>query len=117
MAGRVGAAIIYTPCVKPCFVYIQWRIAHRETGEYSARMVESSKPVVTGWDRSPPDREQRAVGTWDVTPTPDGVSVTNVDRMPVPEDVEAQLRKEAEQTGDVAARPRPCGTTTTWTRA
>ena len=78
------------------------RIAHRETGEYNARMVESSEPVVTRWDRSPPDREQRAVGTWDVTPTPHGVSVTNADRVPVPEDIEAQLRKEAEQTGDVA---------------
>ena len=52
-------------------------IAHRErveysfdpsNGEYSARRVESSEPVVTGWDETPPSSDQRSVGGWDVRP-------------------------------------------------
>ena len=74
-----------------------------ETGKYDAKMVEASEPVVTEWDMSPPEREERPVGTWDVTPGADGVAFTNGERVSIPEGVKAQLRKEAEETGEMAS--------------
>ena len=43
-----------------------------ETGEFHARIVDPSEPVVTRWD-SPPEQTERPVGTFDVTPTEGGV--------------------------------------------
>ena len=40
-----------------------------ETDEFHARIVDSSEPVVTRWDDSPPEQTERPVGTFDVTPT------------------------------------------------
>ena len=74
-----------------------------ETGEFNARIVASREPVVTGWDRTPPEREERAVGTWDVTPDADGVTASNGQRVTVPEGIKAQLRQEAEATGEPAS--------------
>ena len=39
------------------------------TGEFEAKVLSSSEPVVTGWDESPPQRDERHVGTWDIVPT------------------------------------------------
>ena len=69
-------------------------------GEFDAVVVESSEPVVTGWDRTAPDREERSVGTWDVTPTNDGVLSERSGRVAVPEGVKARLVAEAEETGE-----------------
>ena len=71
-----------------------------ETGDYSGRLVESSEPVVTAWDRSPPVPEERAVGAWDVVPNNDGVQVEASGRVTVPESIKAQLKAQAEQTGE-----------------
>ena len=71
-----------------------------ESDEYSARIIESSEPVVTAWDDSPPVREERPVGTYDVTPDNDGTAATNVGRVTIPDDIKAQLQSEAEQRGE-----------------
>ena len=59
---------------------------------------------MTGWDRSPPGREERAVGRWDVTPIADGVAVEAGQRVRVPEGIKEQLRAEAEQAGAPASK-------------
>ena len=76
-------------------------IAHDETVEYSynpetdefqARIVDTSEPVVTRWDARPPDQAERPVGTYDVTPTNDGVHVEGADRdVAVPEAIQDEL--------------------------
>ena len=71
-----------------------------ESDEYSARIIESSEPVVTTWDDSPPAREERPVGTFDVIPNNDGTEATNVGRVTIPDDIKAQLQSEAEQRGE-----------------
>ena len=43
--------------------------------QYHARILDSTEPVVTRWDNSPPDQTERSVGTFDVTPTEGGVHV------------------------------------------
>ena len=73
-----------------------------ETGQYSARMVTSSEPVVVGYDQTPPAQTERPVGTWDVMPTREGLTFENNERVPVPEGVKAELKAQAEQTGEVA---------------
>ena len=87
------------------------RIAHNERVEYSydpaseqysARMVTSSEPVVVGYDQTPPSQTERPVGTWDVMPTREGLTFENNERVPVPEGVKAELKQQAEQTGEVA---------------
>ena len=78
-----------------------------ETGDFDARIIESSEPVVTRWDMSEPTSEERPVGTYDVTPLADRVDVTNVQRVSVPPGIKAKLRQEAEETGG------PVSTTTT----
>ena len=62
-------------------------------------MVESSQPVVKAWDRIPPARKERPVGTWDVIPTTDRVQTHNVQRAEIPDEIKAQLRAEARRTG------------------
>ena len=59
----------------------------------------SSQPVVKAWDRTPPARKERPVGTWDVIPTTDGVQTDNVQRAEIPDEIKAQLRAEARRTG------------------
>ena len=80
------------------------RIGHQETGEYrydpdsgefTAQVVESTEPVVTGWDESAPQREERPVGTWDVIPSDDRVIAENQGRAAIPEGVMARLREKA----------------------
>ena len=78
-----------------------------ETGDFDARIIESSEPVVTRWDMSEPTSEERPVGTYDVTPLADRVDVMNVQRVSVPPGIKAKLRQEAEETGG------PVSTTTT----
>ena len=58
-----------------------------ETGEFHARIVDSTSPVVTRWDDSPPELSERPVGTWDVTPTANGVQAEQTGRSVVPEGV------------------------------
>ena len=70
------------------------------TGEFAARVVSSSEPVVTGWDYSPPQQDEREVGSWDVTPTEDGVTAANQGRVEIPESVKDRLRAEASETGE-----------------
>ena len=75
------------------------------TGEYDAQPVESSEPVVTGWERSPPERQERPVGTWDVTPNADGVEVESAGgRLEIPERIKASLRAEADETGAAVSK-------------
>ena len=73
------------------------------TEEFAARVVSSSKPVVTDWDYSPPQQDEREVGTWDVTPTEDGVTAQNQGRVEVPENVKERLRAEADETGEAVS--------------
>ena len=86
------------------------QIAHRErieysydpgTGQFAANRMRSSKPVVTAWDPSMPDTEERLVGNWEVTPERNGVFVEMGESAApeVPKDVQAQLRQRAEQEG------------------
>ena len=87
-------------------------IAHRErveysfdpsNGEYTARRVESSEPVVTGWDETPPSSYQRSVGGWDVRPGQDGVVADhNEGEIPIPEGIKQRLARQAEREGGVA---------------
>ena len=87
-------------------------IAHRErveysfdpsNGEYTARRVESSEPVVTGWDETPPSSDQRSVGGWDVRPGQDGVVADhNEGEIPIPEGIKQRLARQAEREGGVA---------------
>ena len=70
------------------------------TGEFAARVVSSSEPVVTGWDYSPPQQDEREVGSWDVRPTEDGVTAANQGRVEIPESVKDRLRAEASVTGE-----------------
>ena len=71
-----------------------------ETGDYDARLVKASKPVVTAWDTSSPDRVERSVGSWEVSPTPDGVEVAESGRAyELPPDVRERLQELAQQNG------------------
>ena len=76
-----------------------------DTGQFGANLVQSSKPVVTSWDPSMPATEERQVGNWEVTPTRDGVSALTGEgaELEVPENVQADLRKRAEQEGGSAS--------------
>ena len=72
-------------------------------GEYSANIVESSEPVVTNWDETPPASDQRSVGGWDVVPGQDGVVADrNEGEIPIPEGVKQRLALQAEKEGGVA---------------
>ena len=73
-----------------------------ETDEFHARIVDSSEPVVTRWDDSPPEQTERPVGTFDVTPTEGGVQAEETGRAVVPEGVKAELKRQAEETGERA---------------
>ena len=73
-----------------------------ETGEFHARIADSSEPVVTRWDDSPPEQTERPVGTFDVTPTEGGVQAEHTGRATVPDGVKDQLKEEAEETGERA---------------
>ena len=59
---------------------------------------------MTAWDRSPPQKDERAVGTFDVIPTDNGVQASNVGRLTTPDSVKAQLRAEAQRTGETATQ-------------
>ena len=63
-------------------------------------MVSSSEPVVTGWDYSPPQQDEREVGSWAVTPSSVGVTAANQGRVEIPESVKERLRAEASETGE-----------------
>ena len=99
-----------TPTPRPEGHYPR-QIAHRESveysfdpesGEYNAQVVESTDPVVVNWDQSAPSRDERLVGSWDVTPGADGVDATKSEQgkeIPFPAHLKAKLRKEAEREG------------------
>ena len=83
-------------------------IEHNEQVEYSydpdtdrfhAKLISASEPVVTAWDKSPPHRDERPVGTWDVTANNDGIQVTDSGRVGWNEDTKEELRRQAQQTG------------------
>ena len=74
-----------------------------ETDEFHARIVDSSEPVVTRWDDSPPEQTERPVGTFDVTPTEGGVQAEETGRAVVLEGVKAELKRQAEETGERAS--------------
>ena len=87
-------------------------IAHRErieatydpdTGQYSARLVESSDPVVTQWDESAPERDERDVGSWTVLPGRDDVQANGSGRVTIPDNMRAALKRKAEETGETAS--------------
>ena len=92
-----------------------------ETDEFHARIVDSSEPVVTRWDDSPPEQTERPVGTFDVTPTEGGVQADADPRGPagavVPEGVKAELKRQAEETGleRATSTTTGCGISTTLT--
>ena len=44
-----------------------------QTGVFDAQLVSSTEPVVTAWDRTVPTADERPVGGWAVTPTPNDV--------------------------------------------
>ena len=87
------------------------RIAHREvveygynpaTDEFTARVVETSEPVVVEWDRTPPDEDARDVGAYAVAPNRDGVNVEEREterEIKVPLGVRAALKQQARQSG------------------
>ena len=74
-----------------------------ETGQYSARLVESSDPVVTQWDESAPERDERDVGSWTVTPSRDDVQANGSGRVTIPDNMRAALKRKAEETGETAS--------------
>ena len=74
-----------------------------DTDGFHARILNSSEPVVTRWDNSPPELSERPVGTWDVTPTANGVQAEQTGRSVVPEGVKAELKRQAQETGERAA--------------
>ncbi len=95
------------PALRPPGTHAR-EIAHTEAIEYrydpegdsfDARVVEASEPVVTRWDADPPARDERDVGRWDVVPHSDGVDAVDSGRVSIPEDVRAELRARAAQTG------------------
>ena len=59
--------------------------------------MSSTEPVVTAWDRSVPTADERQVGGWEVTPTPNDVQTEQGESpdLEVPEAVQEQLVKEA----------------------
>ena len=69
------------------------------TGQFAAKLVRSSRPVVMGWDPSAPEAVERQIGTWEVTPTGTGVAAESGDSaaQAVPADVQAELKRRAEQ--------------------
>ena len=71
------------------------------TGQFAAKLVRSSRPVVTGWDPSAPEAVERQIGTWEVTPTGTGVAAESGGSaaQAVPADVQAELKRRAEQKG------------------
>ena len=88
------------------------RIAHEErvkytynpeTGSYSARLLGAYAPSVTSRDDTPPQREVRPVGTWDVLPSNESVEIARNRRVTIPNSVREQLRRQAEQTGEPAS--------------
>ena len=88
------------------------QIEHQEQVEYSydpmtdtydAQLVASSEPVVTEWDKSSPSRDEREVGTWDVTPADDGVIVQNRERVTIPDAVKARLKQAADERGEAVS--------------
>ena len=87
-------------------------IAHRErveysydpeTDEYSATVVEASDPVVVKWDESSPQREARAVGTWDVMPLDNDVTFTRTGRVTIPDSVKTELKRAAQRKGEAVS--------------
>ena len=86
------------------------RIRHTERVEYSydpetqrasARVVESSEPVIVARDASPPDVQERQVGAFDVVPEGRDVRATPREdaELAVPPGVLARLRAQAERDG------------------
>ena len=94
-------------------------VAHRETveygynpttGEFTARVVSASEPVVTTWDDSPPAEDVRDVGTWELTPTRDGVAVEprhSEAKAQIPPRVRAELSRMADEQGGAASVRHP----------
>ena len=74
-----------------------------ETDEFHARIIDSTEPVVTRWDNSPPLQEERPVGTFDVTPNESGVQAEHTGRAVVPDGVKDELKEQAEETGERAS--------------
>ena len=71
-----------------------------ETGDYDARLLQASKPVVTSWDQSAPDTAERPVGSWNVSPTPNGVEASaNAGAYEIPDDVRDKLQELARENG------------------
>ena len=68
-----------------------------QTGVFDAKLVSSTEPVVTAWDRTVPTADERPVGGWAVTPTPNSVEAEQGESpdLEVPEAVQEQLVKEA----------------------
>ena len=70
--------------------------------------MQSSDPVVTDWDETPPSRDERAVGSWRVTPQETGISTDYLAQgetdIPIPDDVKQQLKEEALATGETSKR-------------
>ena len=76
------------------------------TGEASARLVDSTEPVVVARDGSPPDALERQVGAYDVVPEGRDVRATQREdaEIPVPPAVRARLRVQAEREGGPVTR-------------
>ena len=73
-----------------------------DTDDFRATLVKASEPVVTTWDRSPPDKAERAVGSWDVTATDAGVDVSRSERTyELPPDVRERMEALARENGGV----------------
>ena len=91
------------------------RIRHTERVEYSydpetqqasARVVDSSEPVIVARDASPPDVQERQVGAFDVVPEGRDVRATPREdaELAVPPGVLARLRVQAERDGGPVTR-------------
>ena len=73
-----------------------------DTDDFRATLVKAHEPVVTTWDRNPPDTDERAVGSWDVTATDVGVDVSRAERTyELPPDVRERMEALARENGGV----------------
>ena len=91
------------------------RIRHTERVEYSydpetqqatARLVESSDPVIIARDHTVPADHEREVGTFDVTPQGRNIQATQREdaELTVPPGVLARLKAQAAKSGGAATR-------------
>ena len=64
-------------------------------GEAETRKVSASEPVVTAWDQSAPASMERAVGSWSVSPSGQGVNAVQTGNLELPMETKNRLKELA----------------------